>query len=93
MSERGRYDATLALLAERKSQCPAASTAWRIYTAAEGTLRRHRIAEWWEPEWSEDEHPPCGWCTYDDRRVAWPCPDALGVMDTWMPATEETAGA
>ncbi|MCU1592432.1 MAG: hypothetical protein JWP11_3688 [Frankiales bacterium] len=57
-----------------------------VLAAADATLDRHAVAAWWDPEFMDDGDPaPCGTCTYDARRVVWPCPDAAAVLDVYAP--------
>lgn len=45
-------------------------------------LRQHARAPWWDPEFSDPDDPiPCGACTFDIRRVTWPCDDARRYSD------------
>jgi hypothetical protein len=46
-----------------------------LHRAQEG-LEQHAVAPWWDPDFMGSDPAPCGFCTYDDRRVQWPCPDA-----------------
>lgn len=100
MTPQERYTATLALLDERTALCekmltkpwPTAHSLWRkvpvssemadlmvlhdpdtmlrVYRAAKETMLNHR----------RTTYRP--WC-FEHR--TWPCPDALRVMNTWLP--------
>lgn len=54
-----------------------------VLTAATATLDRHQLADWYDHD--PDGPRECACCSYDDRRVEWPCPDALAVLNLYAP--------